>query len=124
MLREDRHTNHLHDTLVDRLYGVNYWHALINIQPWLPIPGTTIDRGDGTVVNFPLPLYMGHSFTELCKLAPLINKILHQYQLSAATRCPFDMAEETYVKLLQWADSLPISMGQSSHMPHHVAIVQ
>lgn len=103
---------------------MNYWEALIDIQPWLPIPGTSIDRADGVPVDFPLPAYMGNSFTELCKLAPLINKILHQYRFSAATRTPLDMAEETYIKLLEWADSLPISMGQGRHMPHHVAIVQ
>ncbi|CAN8105293.1 unnamed protein product [Discula destructiva] len=105
------------------LLGVNYWKALIDIQPWLPIPGTTIDRGGGNVVDFALPSYMGNSFTELCKLAPMINKILHQYRFPPATRTPFDMAEETYVKLLEWADSLPIAMGSGRYMLDHVAIV-
>lgn len=67
---------------------------------------------------------MGQSFTELCRLAPLINKILHQYRVPAVSRMPFDMAEETYTKLLEWADALPVAMGQGRHMPHHVAIVQ
>lgn len=107
-----------------RFYGSTYWDATIDIQPWLPVPGTIIDRDDGSTVPFRMPSYMGQSFTQFCKLAPLVNRILHQRRMAPTERISFDLVEKTYLMLLQWADSLPIAMGPGKNMPPHVAIVQ
>lgn len=107
-----------------RFYGSSYWNALIDIQPWLPIPGTTIDREDGSTVPFHLPPYMGQSFTQFCRLAPLINRILHRNRLAPNEHTSSSLVEKTYLMLLQWSDSLPTAMGPGTHMAHHVAIMQ
>ncbi|KAJ4387481.1 hypothetical protein N0V93_008073 [Gnomoniopsis smithogilvyi] len=104
-------------------YGSRYWDALIDIQPWLPIPGTIIDRDDGSTVPFRLPPYMGESFTQLCRLAPLINRIVHQRRLATNDGVSLKVVEETYMMLLQWADSLPIAAGPGRNMSPHVAIM-
>lgn len=113
------------------LHGMNYQSTHIRIPPWLPIPGSIIIRFDGPPVPFELPSYMGNSFPELCKLMPMINDILNNYY-DHGDRIPpivrasvgLNFAERTYEKLLQWADSLPLSMARGDGMTHHAAIVQ
>lgn len=104
---------------------MNYQTSYIDIPPWLPIPGTTIVRADGNAVPFKLPSYMGNSFTELCRLMPIINSVLQEYHRDESTvRVPFAFAESVYNDLLQWADSLPVTMARRQDMPHHVAVSQ
>lgn len=113
------------------LHGMNYQSTHIRIPPWLPIPGSIIIRFDGPPVPFELPAYMGNSFSELCRLMPLINEILNNYY-GHGDRIPpiarasvgLQFAESTYEKLLQWADSLPLSMARGDGMAHHAAVVQ
>ncbi|KUI52891.1 Nitrogen assimilation transcription factor nit-4 [Cytospora mali] len=112
------------------LHGMNYQSTHIRIPPWLPIPGSIIVRFEGPPVTFELPSYMGNSFPELCKLMPIINDILNNYY-DHGDRIPpivrasvgLNFAEQTYGKLLQWADSLPLYMARGDSMPHHAAIV-
>lgn len=104
---------------------MNYQNSYIDIPPWLPIPGTTIVHTDGHAVPFNLPWYMGSSFIELCKLMRIVNSVLQEYHRDASTaRVPFAFAESVYNELLQWADSLPITMARGQGMPHHVAVLQ
>lgn len=109
---------------------MNYQKSYIAIPPWLPIPGTSIVHGDRReVVSFDLPSYMGHSFTELCRLTPIINEILLQHydngdKVAPVTRTSFGFAENVYQQLLAWANSLPIAMAPGADMPYHVAVVQ
>lgn len=107
---------------------MNYQNAYIHIPPWLPIPGTPIVRSDGESEPFQLPAYMGQSFTELCRLTPLINEMLHEYYdsgdgVAPMKRASFAFAQELYGKMLDWADALPVSMARGDGMPHHAAIV-
>lgn len=106
------------------VYRIGYGNILLDMQPSLPVPGTVIDRDDGSAIPFQLAPYMGQSFTQFCKLAPLINNIPHGSRLPADNSNLFELAEETYSRLLQWADSLPTAMGPGTDMPHHVAVVQ
>ena len=111
-----------------RLLGMNYQNAYIAIPPWLPIPGTAIVRSDGEVEPFELPDYMGQSFTELCMLTPLINEMLHEYYdsgdgVAPTSRASFTFAQGLYGRMLDWADSLPVSMARGDGVPHHAAIV-
>lgn len=110
------------------LLGMNYQNCYIDIASWLPIPGTAIVRYDGESEPFELPAYMGHSFTELCKLTPLINEMLHEYYdsgdgVAPSNRASFAFAQGLYGRLLDWADALPVAMARGDDMPHHAAIV-
>ncbi|KAH8746506.1 hypothetical protein F5883DRAFT_254093 [Diaporthe sp. PMI_573] len=109
------------------LLGMNYQAAYIRIPPWLPIPGTDVVRSDGELESFELPAYMGQSFTELCRLMPLINEMLQEYYdsgdgLAPTARASFSFAQRLYSRLLGWADDLPVSMARGDDMPHHAAI--
>lgn len=113
------------------LHGMNYQNTYIHIAPWLPVPGTIIVRFAGPPVPFELPSYMGNSFTELCKLMPIVNEMISTYyddgdQVAPTVRAAvgISFAEETYGRLLQWADSLPLSMTRGDSMPHHAAVLQ
>lgn len=106
---------------------MNYQVAYIHIPPWLPLPGTAIVRSDGESVPFELPTYVGQSFTELCRLTPLVNEMLHEYYdsgdgVAPTKRASFAFAQELYGKMLDWADALPVSMARGDGMPHHAAI--
>lgn len=107
---------------------MNYQNAYIRIPSWLPIPGTPIVRSDGESEPFELPGYMGQSFTELCRLTPLINEMLHEYYdsgdgVAPTNRASFSFAQGLYGRMLDWADALPVSMARGDDMPHHAAIV-
>lgn len=107
---------------------MNYQNTYIQIPSWLPVPGTAIVRYDGESVPFELPAYMGQSFTELCKLTPLINEMLHEYYdggdgVAPTKRASFAFAQGLYGRMLDWADTLPVSMARGEDMPHHAAIV-
>ena len=111
---------------------MNYQTAYIRIPSWLPIPGTEIIRANGESEPFELPAYMGQSFTELCRLTPLINEMLQEYYdggdgVAPSSRASFIFAQQLYTRLLDWADGLPMSMarggGGDDMMPHHAAIV-
>lgn len=107
---------------------MNYQNTYIQIPSWLPVPGTAIVRSDGESVPFELPAYMGQSFTELCRLTPLINEMLHEYYdggdgVAPTKRASFAFAQWLYTRMLDWADSLPVSMARGEDMPHHAAIV-
>lgn len=107
---------------------MNYQNAYIHIPSWLPIPGTPIVRLDGESEPFKLPDYMGQSFTELCRLTPLINEMLHEYYdsgdgVAPTKRASFSFAQLLYGRMLEWADALPVSMARGDDMPHHAAIV-
>lgn len=107
---------------------MNYQKTYIHIPSWLPIPGTAIVRSDGESVPFELPVYMGQSFTELCRLTPLINSMLHEYYdsgdgVAPTKRASFAFAQGLYGRMLNWADALPVSMARGEDMPHHAAIV-
>lgn len=72
---------------------------------------------------------MGQSFTELCKIMPIVNEVLHRYydvgdKVPQTTRISFDFAKSIYYRLLRWSDSLPVSMARGVQTPHHVATVQ
>lgn len=82
-------------------------------------------------MSFGLPSYMGQTFTELCKLAIIINDMLRQQHDDgdkvapiARTGTSLGLAEDMYSRLLQWSDSLPVAMARELHMPHHVAVLQ
>lgn len=107
---------------------MNYQNAYIHIPSWLPIPGTAILRSDGESEPFELPAYMGQSFTELCRLTPLINEMLHEYYdsgdgVAPTNRASFAFAQGLYARMLDWADALPVAMARGDDMPHHAAIV-
>lgn len=107
---------------------MNYQNTYIHIPSWLPIPGTAILRSDGESEPFELPAYMGHSFTELCRLTPLINEMLHEYYdsgdgVAPTNRASFAFAQGLYGRMLDWADALPVAMARSDDMPHHAAVV-
>lgn len=107
---------------------MNYQNAYIRIPSWLPIPGTTIVRTDGESEPFELPAYMGQSFTELCRLTPLINEMLHEYHdsgdgIASTKRASFSFAQGLYARMLSWADDLPVSMARGDDMLHHASIV-
>lgn len=107
---------------------MNYQNTYIHIPSWLPVPGTAIVRSDGEPVPFELPAYMGQSFTELCRLTPLVNEMLHEYYdggdgVAPTKRASFAFAQWLYARMLDWADSLPVSMARGEDMPHHAAIV-
>lgn len=107
---------------------MNYQNAYIHIPSWLPIPGTPIVRSNGEPEPFELPGYMGQSFTELCRLTPLINEMLHEYYdsgdgVASMNRASFSFAQSLYGRMLDWADALPVSMARGDDMPHHAAIV-
>lgn len=115
-------------SLLGRLLGMNYQYAYIDIPSWLPIPGTSIIRADGGSEPFDLPGYMGQSFTELCRLTPLINEMLHDYYdsgdgVAPTNRASFSFAQGLYRRMLEWADTLPVTMARGPGMPHHAAIV-
>ncbi|KAI3399117.1 hypothetical protein diail_7696 [Diaporthe ilicicola] len=108
--------------------GMNYQITYIDIPSWLPVPGTVIVRSDGRSEPFGLPAYMGQSFTQLCRLTPLINEMLNDYYdcgdgVAPRTRASFSVAQGLYKRLLKWADSLPVTMARGDDMPHHVAIL-
>lgn len=110
---------------------MNYQRSYVDIPPWLPIPGTSIVyEGGRDAVPFPLPSYMGHSFTALCSLAPIINDILIQHYDSGDRVPPvtsatsFEFAERIYDVLMAWAQSLPVAMSPLGDIPHHVAVIQ
>lgn len=107
---------------------MNYQNTYIQIPSWLPIPGTAIVRSDGGSVPFDLPAYMGQSFTELCRLTPLIIEMLHEYYdsgdgVAPTRRASFAFAQTLYRRMLDWTDTLPVSMARGEGMPHHAAIV-
>lgn len=107
---------------------MNYQNAYIHIPSWLPIPGSVILRSDGESEPFDLPAYMGQSFTELCRLTPLINEMLHEYYdsgdgVAPTNRASFAFAKSLYARMLDWADALPVAMARGDDMPHHAAIV-
>jgi hypothetical protein len=113
---------------VDRLLGMTYQNAYIRIPSWLPIPGTNIVRANGESEPFELPAYMGQSFTELCRLTPLINEMLREYHdsgdgIAPTKRASFSFAQGLYSRMLGWADDLPVSMARGIDMPHHAAVV-
>ncbi|KAH8754767.1 hypothetical protein F5883DRAFT_431032, partial [Diaporthe sp. PMI_573] len=110
------------------LLGMNYQNAYIRIPSWLPIPGTNIVRANGESEPFELPAYMGQSFTELCRLTPLINEMLREYHdsgdgIAPTKRASFSFAQGLYSRMLGWADDLPVSMARGIDMPHHAAVV-
>ncbi|KAK2596580.1 hypothetical protein N8I77_013462 [Diaporthe amygdali] len=110
------------------LLGMNHQNAYIDIPSWLPIPGTSVVRVDGESEPFELPNYMGQSFTELCRLTPLISEMLHNYYdsgdgVAPTNRASFSFARGLYSRMLEWADALPVSMARGDGMPHHAAIV-
>lgn len=107
---------------------MNYQNAYIHIPSWLPIPGTAIARSHGEPAPFELPAYVGQSFTELCRLTPLINEMLHEYYgsgdgVAPTRRASFAFAQSLYGRMLDWADALPAAMARGDDMPHHAAIV-
>lgn len=107
---------------------MNYQIAYVDIPSWLPIPGTSIVRSNGDSVPFELPSYMGQSFTQLCKLTPLISEMLQNYYdsgdgVAPTNRASFSFAQGLYNRLLDWADSIPVAMARGDGMPHHAAIV-
>lgn len=109
---------------------MNYHVGRIVIPPWLPMPGMQIDREDGqTPETYAFPTYMGSTFTELCKLMPIVHEMLHVYydggdRVAPSLRAPFDFAEKTYDTLLQWSAALPLDMARGDQMPHHAAVAQ
>ncbi|KAG6355116.1 hypothetical protein INS49_004197 [Diaporthe citri] len=108
--------------------GMNHQNAYIHIPSWLPVPGTAIVRADGESEPFELPAYMGQSFTELCRLTPLIGEMLHEYYdsgdgVAPTDRASFAFAQGMYARMLDWADALPVAMARGDGMPHHAAIV-
>lgn len=119
----------LHVPFVDRLRGINYHNSYIDTQPWLPIPGTVIKRFSGEEVPFDLPEYMGSTFTELCRLAPVVNSVLRRYYNDGAgvnptIRASLDFSETVINTLLAWADGLPVVMARVGDIPYHVAVLQ
>ncbi|KAF3764046.1 hypothetical protein M406DRAFT_73893 [Cryphonectria parasitica EP155] len=110
------------------LRGMNYHRSYIDIQPWLPIPGTVIERTNAESIAFHLPDYMGQSFTQLCRLTPIIREILGQYydsgdRIAPTLRSSPEFAEKIYSRLLAWSDTLPLSMSRAQNMPHHAAVL-
>ncbi|PSR81930.1 hypothetical protein BD289DRAFT_484138 [Coniella lustricola] len=108
--------------------GMNYRYMFTDIHPWLPIPGTEIERSSGDSIDFPLPEYMGQSFTHLCRLASIIRQVLDQYHGGAdgskpSIRTSQRLAETIHEKLMVWADTLPATMSTIGNTPAHVTVV-
>lgn len=108
---------------------MSYRNMFIDIHPWLPIPGTAIKRSGGDSVDFPLPTYMGQSFTHLCHLVSIIRQVLGQYYgggdgSTPKIRTSEKAAEHLHKRLMIWADSLPAAMATIGITPSHVTVVQ
>ncbi|KAK3933992.1 hypothetical protein QBC46DRAFT_325783 [Diplogelasinospora grovesii] len=71
--------------------------------------------------------FMGGAFTEMCGLWVIAHEIIWAYYdgsdfVAPTNRAHIEHAQELYLKLLHWADNLPIGLVRGDQMPHHVAI--
>ncbi|KAK4552084.1 hypothetical protein LTR86_010620 [Recurvomyces mirabilis] len=94
--------------------------------PYLPIPGDEDDEEDD-VSSFPLPPYMGMTFTMLCHFWRIVNTFTRSYyrsdsSISLKERASISAAESTYQKLMSWTDSIADYFAQGELSPHHVGI--
>ncbi len=110
------------------MYGGN----TIQHPPILPHPGTNSQRdADAFGIQWPahpLPGYVGHTFTFLCKLWSIVQDILSLYNVPSskpiAERVPLSFAEQKYQEMLFWADTFTSELAQNPHHQLHVDIFQ
>jgi hypothetical protein len=108
-----------------------YHHKPVAFPPIFPIPGDEIrvTNGGFSWPAHPLPMYMGTTFTSLCKLWVTVQEVLSVYfspdSEPLQKRVFLSFAEEKYQKLLLWANSLTASMfANVETKPGHVFISQ
>jgi hypothetical protein len=76
------------------------------------VPGdeNRITTGGFSWPAHPLPMYMGSTFTSLCKLWVIVSEVLSVYFSSGTEslqqRAFLSFAEEKYQRLLSWANNL------------------
>lgn len=104
-------------------------HELVpQFPPNLPIPGDA-ESDQVDVLVFPLPPYMGKTFTVLCHFWRIVNNFALYYYCGGNTEPPLaraslTLAEETYQKLMAWTDSVVGYFRKDELSPHHVGIFQ
>ena len=78
-----------------------YQNLVMNTPPNLVIPGDAH--------TWSMPKYMGDTFTRMCKLWLIVNKVALLYFLEGPgtikERMTLQFAESTYRELLAWADT-------------------
>ncbi|KAK4508114.1 hypothetical protein PRZ48_001852 [Zasmidium cellare] len=102
--------------LCSTMYAFYYQQRPVTRPPSLPIPGSP---------GFPLPAYMGQTFTSLCRLWLVIHEIMMLYTTTSDGQrinenVPLAVVEVKYQQLLTWADCLPSSDVRADVTPHHV----
>ncbi|KAL8730799.1 MAG: hypothetical protein Q9181_004543 [Wetmoreana brouardii] len=113
------------------LYSLHYHEPGARVSPMLPIPGDgTHDQQDKLAIriaSYAPPVYMGQTFTALCKLWTIFQEMILVYyaaeQCLVTERVDVSFARSLYQKLLSWADQLPPSATRQDRSPHHVIIL-
>ncbi|KAF2206179.1 hypothetical protein CERZMDRAFT_53878, partial [Cercospora zeae-maydis SCOH1-5] len=99
-------------------YAFYYTYPAPKATPPLPIPGTP---------GFPMPSYMGSTFTSICKFWRLGREIVVLHAgapESAADRVPLAAMESKYQQLLALAAEFPSEPQHGARIPHHAAVLQ
>ncbi|RBR09333.1 uncharacterized protein FIESC28_09941 [Fusarium coffeatum] len=106
-------------------YSTHYAADPINYPPALPVPGDTNRQSGGLVwPPHPIPEFLGHNITNICKLWPIIQGFGHVYSFTnpvpLSERVTLAFAESTYQKFLAWADALDLKMKRNDNSVSHV----
>lgn len=107
-----------------RQHSLQFHSGVIEYPPYLPIPGD-----GGWAAGRHLPFYMGSTFTNMCDFYSIVHDIVWNYYdcdftIAPASRAKIDFAQESYFKLLRWADALPLELARAESNAHHIVIAQ
>ncbi|KAB5585145.1 hypothetical protein GE09DRAFT_17115 [Coniochaeta sp. 2T2.1] len=107
----------------------------LEFPPQLNIPGAFSDRkGDEEVADgetsHGLPEYMGRTFPAMCSFWVITSEWTSRYYMPphgphqpVVGRVPWEVAQETFKKLLAWTDGFHFLLARGDQIPHHTAIL-
>ncbi|OBR09654.1 C6 zinc finger domain containing protein [Colletotrichum higginsianum IMI 349063] len=110
-------------------FSTQLHQRLIEHPPRGPLPGDSIHAArdaDTIPKEDKRRVYNEVLLTEHCRLSQIVHdvvKIMYgPKQTPCAKAVSLAFAEETYGRLLMWADSLPLELAQGDHCTHHAVI--
>jgi hypothetical protein len=114
------------------LHSIFFHEEPISFPPYLPIPGE-LDKSSpytppGDWRSIPVPSYMGHTFSMMCKFWAIVQEIMAVYLGSrggnVSREIPLAFAEAKYQKLLYWSDEVEKYMAVGNFNKFHILVFQ
>jgi hypothetical protein len=113
------------DCIYHRLHCLHFHSAEIETPPKIPMPGDLKNLSPTTksddVASNPI-------FRSSCEMWTIFNDVLWKYYQKKnggpSQWTSLEFAEDTYRRLLYWADSLPLELARGDQSSHGVIMMQ